>query len=74
MQAIADFLFSLGANPFLGGLIVEQAGGAATDGVRRVMDVEPSELHQRTPLYVGSKSEVELAQETLAGVPTGVGA
>ncbi len=60
------------ANPLA--FVVEQAGGAATDGMRRVMDVEPTELHQRTPLFIGSKSEVELAQETLAGVPTGVGA
>jgi fructose-1,6-bisphosphatase I len=54
--------------------VVEQAGGAATDGVQRIMDIQPSELHQRTPLFIGSKSEIELAQEVLGGVPTGVGA
>ena len=52
------------ANPLA--FIVEQAGGAATDGTRRVLDVEPTELHQRTPLYIGSKNQVELAQRILA--------
>jgi fructose-1,6-bisphosphatase I len=45
--------------------IVEQAGGAATDGVRRILDIEPTELHQRTPLYIGSKHDVETAREFL---------
>jgi fructose-1,6-bisphosphatase I len=51
------------ANPLA--FIVEQAGGAATDGTRRVLDVQPTELHQRTPLYIGSKNQVELAQRIL---------
>lgn len=59
------------ANPLA--LIVEQAGGAAIDGERRILDVIPTELHQRTPLYIGSKSDVEIAQEILADVPSGVG-
>ncbi|HJR62308.1 MAG TPA: class 1 fructose-bisphosphatase [Gemmatimonadaceae bacterium] len=54
--------------------VVEQAGGAATDGRQRIMDIHPTELHQRTPLYIGSKEEVELAQATLAGRLTLVGA
>jgi fructose-1,6-bisphosphatase I len=54
--------------------IVEQAGGAATDGSTRIMDLQPTELHQRTPLYIGSKSEVELASEILGGAVTAVGA
>jgi fructose-1,6-bisphosphatase len=37
------------------------------------MDVHPTELHQRTPLYIGSKREVDLAVELLSGVPAGVG-
>ncbi len=53
------------ANPLA--FIVEQAGGAACDGTRRILDVEPTELHQRTPLYIGSKNEVELATRLLAG-------
>jgi len=46
--------------------VVEQAGGAATDGVRRIVDIEPTELHQRTPLFIGSKADVELAREILS--------
>src|SRR5438034_3138018 len=45
------------ANPLA--FIVEQAGGAACDGTQRILDVAPTELHQRTPLYIGSKTEVE---------------
>jgi fructose-1,6-bisphosphatase I len=45
--------------------IVEQAGGLATDGHRRILDVEPTDLHQRTPLYIGSKAEVETVSEFL---------
>src|SRR6476620_751292 len=51
------------ANPLA--FIVEQAGGAASNGVTRILDVTPTELHQRTPLYIGSASEVELARRTL---------
>jgi fructose-1,6-bisphosphatase I len=52
------------ANPLA--FIVEQAGGAATDGHRRILDVEPTELHQRTPLYIGSKGDVNIATSMLA--------
>jgi fructose-1,6-bisphosphatase I len=41
--------------------IVEQAGGIASDGFRRIMDIEITELHQRTPLFIGSSKMVELA-------------
>jgi fructose-1,6-bisphosphatase I len=55
--------------------VVEQAGGAATDGVRRILDIDPAELHQRIPLYVGSKSDVDTAASMLGGEKlTGVGA
>ena len=47
------------ANPLA--FIVEQAGGGATDGTTRILDVPLTALHQRTPLYIGSKNEVELA-------------
>ena len=56
------------ANPLA--FIVEQAGGAATDGGQRILDVDPTDLHQRTPLYIGSKSDIEIAQSILAGVVT----
>jgi fructose-1,6-bisphosphatase I len=45
--------------------IVEQAGGAATDGTQRILDIKPTTLHQRTPLYIGSKFDVETARELL---------
>jgi fructose-1,6-bisphosphatase I len=51
------------ANPLA--FIVEQAGGLATDGSQRILDVHPTELHQRVPLYIGSKNEVDLAKEVL---------
>ncbi len=41
--------------------IVEQAGGKATDGKGRIMDIVPTELHQRVPFFVGSKEMVEEA-------------
>ncbi len=47
--------------------ICEQAGGSATTGVQRVLDVQPTELHQRVPFYIGSKADVALATEILAG-------
>lgn len=46
------------ANPMA--MIVEQAGGAATDGVQRIMDIVPHKLHQRVPVFLGSKEEVEI--------------
>ena len=45
--------------------IAEQAGGAATDGVRPILDITPTALHQRTPLVIGSKDDVELVHRTL---------
>ena len=60
------------ANPLA--FIVEQAGGAATDGKCRILDISPDELHQRTPLFIGSKSDVDLVSQTLRGVSTLVGA
>ncbi|MES2104557.1 MAG: class 1 fructose-bisphosphatase [Pseudomonadota bacterium] len=46
------------ANPM--SMIVEQAGGAATDGKQRMLDIQPEKLHQRVPVFLGSKNEVEL--------------
>lgn len=45
------------ANPL--GFIAEQAGGAATDGKQRMLEKEPTALHERTPLVIGSKAEVD---------------
>ena len=53
------------ANPLA--FIVEQAGGAAIDGVERILDLVPTDLHQRTPLYIGSKGDIDIATAMLAG-------
>ena len=45
------------ANPMA--FIIEQAGGAATDGQRRILDIQPTGLHQRVAVFLGSKNEVE---------------
>ena len=45
--------------------IVEQAGGMATDGLRRILDIKPHELHQRTPIFIGSSEMVSKARELL---------
>jgi fructose-1,6-bisphosphatase I len=47
------------ANPMA--FIVEQAGGAATTGRERIMEIVPTRLHQRVPVFLGSKKEVEIA-------------
>ena len=47
-------------------LVVEQAGGAATDGRRPILDLVPKSLHQRTPLFIGSKADVAFASEILS--------
>jgi fructose-1,6-bisphosphatase I len=43
--------------------IVEQAGGRATDGFTRILDLQPKSLHQRTPLFIGSHDMVAKAEE-----------
>jgi fructose-1,6-bisphosphatase I len=47
------------ANPMA--LLVEQAGGAASTGRQRMLEVQPTGLHQRVPVFLGSRSEVEAA-------------
>ncbi len=53
------------ANPMA--FIVEQAGGAASTGSHRILDIEPADLHQRVPLYIGSRALVEKAEAFLRG-------
>jgi fructose-1,6-bisphosphatase I len=45
--------------------ICEQAGGAAIDGTQRILDVRPTDLHQRSPYYIGSKADVAIAAAML---------
>jgi fructose-1,6-bisphosphatase I len=53
------------ANPIA--MLAEQAGGMATDGRRRILEIEPTGLHQRTPLLVGSRAEMGILMEMLTG-------
>ena len=54
------------ANPLA--FICEQAGGRATNGRDRILDIQPLSLHQRTPLYIGSVDDVIVAEEFEQGV------
>ncbi len=49
------------ANPLA--FVIEQAGGLAIDGQNRILDIEPCELHQRVPLFIGSKNDVLKVKE-----------
>jgi fructose-1,6-bisphosphatase I len=52
------------ANPLA--FIVEQAGGKASDGRQRILDIVPSDLHQRVPLFIGNAALVEELERHLA--------
>ncbi len=56
------------ANPMA--WLVEQAGGAATNGRERILDLQPTKLHERVAVFLGSKNEVE----RVTGYHTGAGA
>ncbi|MEX0609020.1 MAG: class 1 fructose-bisphosphatase [Balneolaceae bacterium] len=45
--------------------IIEQAGGVATNGETRIMELEPTAIHQQTPIYIGSKQNVEKVMDYL---------
>lgn len=46
--------------------IIEQAGGVASDGFNRILDVIPTELHQRSSIFIGSPKMVKMAEELMA--------
>ena len=50
--------------------LIEQAGGIATDGQQPILDLEPSEIHQRTPFYGGSTEMVKVLQKILTNQTT----
>lgn len=52
------------ANPLA--MLAEQAGGAAVNGATRILDLQPEKVHQRTPLVIGSKAEVEALQKMVS--------
>ena len=45
------------ANPMA--FLIEQAGGSATNGEKRIREIQPTELHQRTPLFIGNSAEID---------------
>jgi fructose-1,6-bisphosphatase I len=47
--------------------LMEQAGGRATNGFKRILDIQPQELHERTPLFIGSEEDVVIAEQFLQG-------
>jgi fructose-1,6-bisphosphatase I len=51
------------ANPMA--FLAEQAGGAATDGTTRILDIDPESLHQRTPLVIGSRDDVAFVRTVM---------
>ena len=55
------------ANPMA--FLAEQAGGSATNGYSRILDIQPTSLHQRVPLYVGSKNMVGKVMEMIRDNP-----
>lgn len=56
------------ANPLA--FIVEQAGGKASTGTGRILEVKPKDLHQRVPLFIGSKNMVERVEALIAAEKT----
>jgi fructose-1,6-bisphosphatase I len=54
------------ANPM--SWLIEQAGGAATDGKQRILDITPTQLHQRVSVFLGSKNEVDRVTSYHAGL------
>jgi fructose-1,6-bisphosphatase I len=55
------------ANPMA--FLVEQAGGVASNGSQRIMDITPGKLHERVSVILGSKNEVHLAVSYHADAP-----
>jgi fructose-1,6-bisphosphatase I len=53
------------ANPLA--MVVREAGGYASNGQGPILEIQPTDLHQRVPLYIGSKEDVETAEAFLSG-------
>ena len=47
--------------------LIEQAGGRATNGESRILDIDVTELHQRSPIFIGSEQMVRKAESFMAG-------
>jgi fructose-1,6-bisphosphatase I len=48
-------------------MIIEQAGGKASNGEKRILDIKPESLHQRVPIFAGSETDVTIAEEFVQG-------
>jgi fructose-1,6-bisphosphatase I len=46
--------------------IIEQAGGRATNGKQRILDIQPEKLHQRVPIFIGSEEDVKMVEKFMA--------
>jgi len=46
--------------------IVEAAGGRASNGKQRILEIKPGTLHQRTPIFIGSEYDVRMVEEFMA--------
>jgi fructose-1,6-bisphosphatase I len=53
--------------------IVEQAGGRASNGKKRIMKIQPEKLHQRSPVFIGSEEDVKMVEKFMAEVEVPVG-
>lgn len=53
--------------------IVEQAGGRATNGKQRILDIQPEKLHQRVPIFIGSEEDVKVVEKFMAEAEVTVG-
>jgi fructose-1,6-bisphosphatase I len=53
------------ANPLA--MVVRQAGGYASDGKGPILEIQPNDLHQRVPLFIGSKEDVKTAEDFISG-------
>ncbi|RKY93907.1 MAG: fructose-bisphosphatase class I, partial [Ignavibacteriae bacterium] len=46
--------------------IIEQAGGRASDGFNRILELQPEQIHQRTPIFIGSEDDVKMVEKFIA--------
>ena len=53
--------------------LIEQAGGAASDGRRPILDLQPQQIHERSPVFIGCKKDVALAEEFISQLEDGKG-
>ena len=46
--------------------LIESAGGRATDGKQRILEINPEKLHQRVPIFIGSEEDVKMVEKFMA--------